>query len=150
MTKLTPLERKHIKADPDIVAGCQEMRTKVENPNRLPRIRLVKGIYKQVDETEIETLCFPPWEIGYQVLADRLKPGEFIRNIFIKLPNEDITKVSEADMGMILLSTKCLIDEQQGPIELNRIAFDCIKFAQRFQIWYLYKDPNLRKGQGNA
>ncbi len=150
MTKLTPLQRKHIKADPDIVEGCQEMRTKVENPNRLPRIRLVKGVYRQLEEDALETLICPPWEIGYQVLADKLKPGEFIRSIFIKLPGQDMAEVPEADMAMILLSTKCLIDEQQGPIKTERIAFDCMKFTQRFMVWYLYKDPNLQKGEGNA
>ena len=150
MTKLTPLQQKHIKADPEIVEACKELRFKVENPNRLPRIRLVKGIYKQIDEAAIEMLHFPPWEIGYQVVANLLKSGEFTRNIFLKLPGQDMAEVSKSDMGMILLSTKCLIDDQQGLIKTERIARDCMKFSQRFMVWFLYKDPNLKKGEGNA
>jgi len=133
-----------MKIDKDFKEGLEELRHRVENPNKLPSIHLVGNVYKQREIREIQMLTFPPWEIGYQVLPVPDMGGVFVRNIFFKLPGEKIDDLKDDDVDWILLHAKVLIDEGQGPPVIQKINFDCMKISQHFMpLLRVEKNPNI-------
>ena len=130
--------------DKDFKEGLEELRHRVENPNALPSIHLVGSNYRQRDIRQTQTLKFPPWEIGYQVLQMPDMGGVFVRNIFFKLPGEKIDDLKNDDVDWILLHAKVLMDEGQGPPVIDKINTDCMKISQYFMpLLRMEKNPNI-------
>jgi hypothetical protein len=128
----------------DFLEGLKELRHRVENPNKLPSIHLVGSVYKQRDIREVQMLKFPPWEIGYQVLQVPDTAGIFVRNIYCKLPGEQMDELKNEDLDWLLIHLKVLIDDGQGDLILSKIAPDCMKISQHFMPLLLKElKPNL-------
>lgn len=143
--KKTKLKGKSLKPPKELVEGLKELRYVVENPNKRPDIALRQGgIYRLINREQVQTLTWKPWEFGYQVKEDLFRDGFFTRNVFIKLKGSDIGEIPEREMGMITEAVSHLLDVGQGPVIMSRIAFDCIKMSQQFQVFYLKEmKPNL-------
>lgn len=128
----------------DFKEALEELRHRVENPNKIPSIHLVGNVYKQRDIREVQMLKFPPWEIGYQVIALPDTVGWFVRNIYFKIPGERIDELKDHDVDWILIHAKVLMDEGQGPPIVEKIAPDCMKISQHFMPLLLRElKPNL-------
>lgn len=142
---MTHKRKELLKPDSDLVEGLKELRYRVENPNKQPSIALRGGeTYKIINPANVQLLNYPPWQVGYKVVEDMLKPGMFTRTIFLKLPNEDIGEVNKEEMGKMVIALSELMDEGQDIPTVDRIARDCMKFTQKFMVWYkVEQKPNI-------
>jgi len=145
--------REKLTINNDFLEALKEVRHRVENPNKLPSLHLVGNVYKQRDIRQVQTVVFPPWEIGYQVLPMPDTVGLYIRNIYCKIPGERLNDLKDFDIDWLLLHTKVLMDEGQGPPIVEKIAPDCMKISQHFMPLFLKEmTPNVLVpgGTGNA
>lgn len=133
-----------LKIDKDFKGALEELRSRVENPNKIPHIFLAGDVYKQRDIRQIQTVHYDNWEIGYQVLEMPDMVGTYVRNIYFKVKNGVLDDLNDRDIDEILIHTKVLIDEGQSNPMIEEIAPDCMKISQIFMPMFLEeKSPNI-------
>jgi len=134
----------------DFLEALKEVRHRVENPGKLPSLVLAGNVYRERDIREVQTVVFPPWEIGYQVLPVPDAVGVYIRNICCKMPKDRIDDLTDRDIDWLLIHTKVLVDDGQSDLMIEKISPSCMKISQYFMPLFLKEmKPNLVVPGGN-
>ena len=137
--------REKLTIDQDFKGALEELRFKVENPNKMPHIFLAGDVYRQRDIRQIQTLTYGNWEIGYQVLEMPDMVGTYIRNIFFKVRNGLLDDLTDRDIDQVLIHAEVLMDQGQTVPEIEQISPDCMKVSQIFMPMFLKEmNPNLK------
>ena len=104
----------------------------------------VGGIYRAIDPTEVLTVNWDGWNIGYKLRNKENNGNVVVRTIYIKCeqPFKTIPKIEKDNVVACALDV--LIDQGQGMPFVALIASDCLKITQEFVPLYLVeKSPRL-------
>ncbi len=130
----------------DFRGALQELRMDVEAEGRRPQLVMLSGVFRQRDITEVATICYPPWVIGYRVKEMLpVKPGFFLRTVYIKNTEQTINEIPDKEKDPIASAVfDELLDRQQGMPFIDVPEPHTIVFQQEFQPFILERPRMVR------
>jgi len=149
MTRNLKPNQQILKPDKRLLEACEQLRHTVEHPNERSDVIMQQGIYKQKDPEEIMTVKVDGVEVGYKVKpsSDLEMSPYFDRCAYIKMNRYHLDElVGSKEMKDILQAVfDAFFEPQQGQIDINQIADDCLMIRQRFMVAFpVERSPGLR------
>lgn len=117
-----------------LAEGLKELRFKVENINKAPKLVLRGRIYK--GQPDIQTLFYDNWLFGYKI-----EDGVIMkRKLFIKVKDYRFDEIPEEQKDPIMtLCFDIFFDQGQGLPDVEPISESAILIWQLFQPGYWYE-----------
>jgi len=125
-----------------IAAEIGALRDFVDNFNKVPKLALRNGLFRQMDSSDVYSTRVDGWEIGYKL--EELQGGSLRRKVFIKTHNGRLTDVHYEELRDVLSTVFDTALDVGMPAQIDQIAHDCIMIRQTFQVMHWQElNPNL-------
>ncbi len=150
MSKILPIEKRRKKyrkpaVNHEALEVLHELREYVEHIGQ-GRIMLVGDTYRKQEVARVYTTeSYHPWVFGYQVIPLDPDNGFYTRNIFMKIPGQDIMAIPDDEIDPIYGAIfEAMIGKGQDIPQIEHMAKDAIKVSQNFAVAFLHEgNPNL-------